>query len=503
MPRRTVLTPSQRERFERLPSKPEELVCHCSLSREDLALIVQRREGRNKLGFALVLCLLRYLGRALRSDEVIPQELINFIAEQIDISPEDFSHYAKRDETRRSHLAFLTEKLGFHAFSRETHFQELVNWLTPVAFENPEGVFLVGALLNELRRRCILNPGLGEIERVAAAAQLRAQRRAFKVVCERLDQAARQALDAWLEVEPGQEQSRLSWARQPAGAPSPNSIIQLLERLKAIEELKLPTHILQTLPSSRRQALAREGLRVSISHLRAYPPERRLATTAICLLETSRALADEAIAAHDRVMAKILRRSRRKQANLLQEQGARIKQAMRFFSRLGQALVTAREQGREAWEAIDETASWETVCQAVAEVSELAESKSFDPLAHVAASHQQARRYAPEFLERLAFEAEPASADALRAVDIGVSGRFGEKYTLFFRSAFSETTFIGFPILAPCRRGQGRLAQRAPTRPRAFGSLSRRGQLDFASLFLRIPLLGGFFPQRCFQIIPQ
>jgi hypothetical protein len=41
-------------------------------------------------------------------------------------------------------------------------------------------------------------------------------------------------------------------------------------------------------------------------------------------------------------------------------------------------------------------------------------------------------------------------------------GRFGEKYTLFFRSAFSDTTFIGcLHIPPPCRRDQGRLAASA------------------------------------------
>lgn len=418
MPRRTVLSPAQREDFERLPSKPQELVRHYTLSREDMALIIPRRQGRNRLSFALALCLLRYPGRALRPREPLPRELVAFVAEQTDDAPEDFDGYAGRDETRREHLAFLTAALGLRAFSRETHFQSLVDWLAPVAFENPDSVFLIGALLNEFGRRAILNPGLSEIERVAAAAQTRALRQAFKSVCRHLDQARRQALDAWLEVDPRLDQTRFSWARQSPGAPSAAAMLELLERLKAIEELKLPGAILDAIPLSRRRSLTREGLRVSISHLRDYTPERRWATIAVCLLETSRALADEAVAAHDRLMSKMLNRSRQKQAALLKSQAARVRETLRFFSRLGQFLAPARQEGKDGWKAMDAAAPWETTLQAFAQAGELAESRTFDPLAHVEASHSQTRRWAPQFLAQLDFQAERGSADVLEAVNI-------------------------------------------------------------------------------------
>jgi TnpA family transposase len=83
MPRRTVLSSSQRERFERLPSETEELVRHYSLSGEDMALIFQRREERNRLGFAVQLCLLRHPGRTLEAGEQVPEKLVAFVAEGV------------------------------------------------------------------------------------------------------------------------------------------------------------------------------------------------------------------------------------------------------------------------------------------------------------------------------------------------------------------------------------------------------------------------------------
>ena len=104
----------------------------------------QRRRAENRLGFALQLCLVRYPGRVLRSDERPPPALITFVAEQIDVDPGIFSNYAKRDETRREHALLLVRQLKLLTFNG-LHFREIVRWLIPVALENPKGSILVGA----------------------------------------------------------------------------------------------------------------------------------------------------------------------------------------------------------------------------------------------------------------------------------------------------------------------------------------------------------------------
>lgn len=146
MPRRTVLSSSQRAVFEALPSVPDLLTRYYVLDEDELALISKCRRPHNRLGFALQLCLIKFPGRALRPEEEIPDSLVEFIAEQIGEESEVFSGYADRDQTRREHLKTLIKFFRLSRFG-DSHYREMVRWLTPIAVDNPKSAFLVGAIL--------------------------------------------------------------------------------------------------------------------------------------------------------------------------------------------------------------------------------------------------------------------------------------------------------------------------------------------------------------------
>jgi Domain of unknown function (DUF4158) len=63
MPHRELLTESQRLSLQAPASDERGIVRHYTLSSEDLALINRRRGDPNRLGFALMLCYLRFPGR--------------------------------------------------------------------------------------------------------------------------------------------------------------------------------------------------------------------------------------------------------------------------------------------------------------------------------------------------------------------------------------------------------------------------------------------------------
>jgi TnpA family transposase len=81
------------------------MVRHYMLSSEDLALINRRRGDPNRLGFALMLCYLRFPGRILQQGEQPPAALCAFVAEQLGLDAAHFGDYAERDQTRREHVA--------------------------------------------------------------------------------------------------------------------------------------------------------------------------------------------------------------------------------------------------------------------------------------------------------------------------------------------------------------------------------------------------------------
>jgi TnpA family transposase len=86
--RRQQLTEAQIAALFDPPTDRRELVRNCTLSEADTAMIRRCRGDHSRLGYAVMLCYLRYPGRPLRINERPPAALISFVAEQIDVRPE-------------------------------------------------------------------------------------------------------------------------------------------------------------------------------------------------------------------------------------------------------------------------------------------------------------------------------------------------------------------------------------------------------------------------------
>ncbi|CCH47872.1 Tn3 family transposase [Pseudodesulfovibrio piezophilus] len=417
MPRRTVLSSSQRTVFEVLPSVPDLLTRYYVLDEDELALISKCRRPRNRLGFALQLCLIKFPGRALRPDDEIPDSLVEFIAEQIEEESEVFCGYADRDQTRREHFKTLIEFFRLSRFG-DSHYQEMVRWLTPIAVDNPKSTFLVGATLNELRRRKILHPALTVVERLVAQVKIQADRRVYNEVTGLLSDRHQADLKFWLNPRGEKSQSRLSWIRQPAGRPSPINVILIMEKLAAIRLLGLPSEVLDAVPTIRRKQLAQEGNRIAVHNLRMLNEQRRYTIMTVCLLEIQRSLMDEVVNMHDRIIGSLMRRSQRKQATQLQDDAKNIKTTVNVFSKLGQALIKAREEHLDPWELIEAELSWDDFRATVEAAENLSQPQRFDYLHYVDTSFNQIRRYAPTMLEHFDFRASSGGRDVLTAIDI-------------------------------------------------------------------------------------
>nr|WP_274621709.1 DUF4158 domain-containing protein [Enterobacter kobei] len=60
MPRRSILSATERESLLALPDAKDELIRHYTFNETDLSVIRQRRGAANRLGFAVQLCYLRF-----------------------------------------------------------------------------------------------------------------------------------------------------------------------------------------------------------------------------------------------------------------------------------------------------------------------------------------------------------------------------------------------------------------------------------------------------------
>jgi TnpA family transposase len=117
MPRKAVLSAAQQTALVALPSAEHDLRLHYTLSENDLAIIRSKHGPHNRLGFAIQLCYLRFPGQAITLDANPSAELLAHVAQQIKVSPEAWTEYAARDETRREHALELQSVFGYRPFT--------------------------------------------------------------------------------------------------------------------------------------------------------------------------------------------------------------------------------------------------------------------------------------------------------------------------------------------------------------------------------------------------
>ena len=119
MPRRSILTDSERNSLLACPEDSDRLIRFYTFSETDLSIIQQHRGASNRLGFALQLCYMRYPGMALPVEDEPNLSLLQFVSQQLKIDAKEWLKYSQRDVTRREHLLELQSIYGYKAFSLE------------------------------------------------------------------------------------------------------------------------------------------------------------------------------------------------------------------------------------------------------------------------------------------------------------------------------------------------------------------------------------------------
>ncbi|EHO5398003.1 DUF4158 domain-containing protein, partial [Salmonella enterica subsp. enterica serovar Infantis] len=178
MPRRSILSATERESLLALPDAKDELIRHYTFNETDLSVIRQRRGAANRLGFAVQLCYLRFPGTFLGVDEPPFPPLLRMVAAQLKMPVESWSEYGQREQTRREHLVELQTVFGFKPFTM-SHYRQAVHTLTELALQTDKGIVLASALVENLRRQSIILPAMNAIERASAEAITRANRRIY------------------------------------------------------------------------------------------------------------------------------------------------------------------------------------------------------------------------------------------------------------------------------------------------------------------------------------
>jgi TnpA family transposase len=417
MPRRRALATAQLDELFALPTELNTLVRYWTLAGTDLEAIHRRRRARNRLGFALQLCALRYPGRLLGPGELIPAEALRFVAHQIDTTPEALAAYAARFQTRYEQLDALRTDFGFADFTPQ-HRREILAWLMPIALATTSAATIAATLMDEVRRRRLIVPGPSIVDQLISAAMALAERQVAHQLTRDLRPAQANALDALLTTKGSASISGLAWARQPPGAPGHRALTRLVEQRGMLTAIAIDPACADGIHPERLRKLAREGARFTAQHLRALSPLRRRATLVATVLDTITRLTDDTVALFDRALGRILRRAEIREQDVLIRDSRAINDKVRLLARLGAVLIEARETGADLQEAVASSIGWDKLARSVEEAKRLARPDKSDLSALAIRAWPVLHRFGPLFLGSLQFHAVLPAAATLRAVEL-------------------------------------------------------------------------------------
>lgn len=251
-------------------------------------------------------------------------------------------------------------------------------------------------------------PAVTTLERLCAAALVRAERKVPHDLAHDLDREQIARLERLLTPRPEGGASWLAWVRQPTEEASAAAFIAIIERLDHVRALGLEAARALRVPRHHLLRLSREAERFSAGHLRDLSAGRRRGILVAMALELGSKLTDAALDLHDRLVGRMFRRAERRQLAALGDDRRLINRTIRLFTRVGDEPVAAKAEGRDAFAAIDGTVGWERFMVAVDGAKGLNGRHGEDPIELLGASYAHLRRHTPLLLASFTFRGVPA-----------------------------------------------------------------------------------------------
>jgi hypothetical protein len=181
---------------------PEDVERFFELSPEDLRWVLAHR-GDARLGVAVQLCSLRWLGFVPDLLAELPRPALLALSEQVESDPDDLMVYGARSQTRTDHFQAVRDRAGFRAFDQVER-QVLEEWLGLRAIEHERPKALWELCCEHLLAERIVRPLVDTLVRMIGAARERAHITTHQLLSPQLKGGRPRELDRLLELrEPG------------------------------------------------------------------------------------------------------------------------------------------------------------------------------------------------------------------------------------------------------------------------------------------------------------
>ncbi len=418
MPRQ-FLTKAEREQLSSFPSSPteENIIKFYALTAKDNELINKRSGDYNRLGFALQLGTLRYLGFIPDELQNAPIVIVEYLAQQLQVKPNSLSLYGKREKTRTSQLQEIQSHLGW----RKSNPMDLLlweNWLLERAMEHNRPILLFNLLCDKFRVSKIIRPAVTTLERMVMDARVAANTETFKRLQFLLTSSLKTFLDSLLVANEQTGRVPLNWLRRHATTNSPNSILNALQKLTFLQEQNVPSWDLSCLNPNRIKFLAQLGKNSSNHALKKTNEDKRYPILVAFVYQIFEEVTDETMDLYIHCLGDINARAKRDLKEFHLAEAKSTNQKVRLLKELGQVILDQDVKNEQVRAEIYQKISPEAFKAAIEDCQRLMRPDDDNHFDFLANRYSYIRRFAPVFFSFFIFSSNLSSDHLLIAISL-------------------------------------------------------------------------------------
>ncbi len=413
------LTDEQERQYGRFAGEPTpaHLARSFYFDDADRALIADRRGDHNKLGFALQLVTVRFLGTFLADPTDVPANVVVHVAAQLGIADQACLDRYRVGETRWDHADEIKRIYGYRDFGDQPEHVRLVRWLYArawVSAERPSMLFDLSTA--RLVERKVLLPGVTTLARLVARVRDRVAERLWETLAAAPNDVQRARLERLVVVPTGQRVSPLEQLGRSPTRANAAGLLGALKRLGAFQALNVGGLDLAHVPASRITALARHAAGAWAGTIARMPPDRRVATLlAFARVYEARAQ-DDALDVLDQVIVALFARVEREGDRARLGALRALDVAALLLRDVARMVRDVEIRDAEVRATIEEAIGDAAIDHAIAVVDALTRPPDDHYYDDLFTRYSTMRQFLPALLRTVAFEGTTAARPVLDAV---------------------------------------------------------------------------------------
>ena len=415
----SFLNDTERERLRGFPAEipSEDLIGYFTLSERDRLLVRGQRRAHNRLGFALQVCALRYLGFVPAKLHSAPPAAVGHLAEQLGVAPAMPRQVrgAVPDPDESPPGSPGPSRLSQGPAQRPEGPQDLARRPGPGA--RPAEPALP-TRLRETPHRQGRAAGVDLPRTVVVAAQQQAQHETFRLLTPLLSDDTKTLLDGLLVPDVSRGGTALTWLRRAAVSNSPKAILRNIEKLEFLKGAGVARWALGGLSPNRLKRLAQIARRATGQALQRMPEERRYPLLVAFLHQSLVDVTDETIDQFDRCLAEAYARAGRDLEEFRSSMAQATNETVRLFGELARVVLDPTVRDAQLRHAIYRRIPPERLRKAVEESGGIVRPDDDSGLDFLRKRYGHLRQFVPAFLAAFPFRSNVDPDPLLKAVDL-------------------------------------------------------------------------------------